>query len=120
MENKKIQEKNYILWKWAQQHKTPSSQKTQESVHNGNTKCTIVAQKCNNTNIQACSTSNIQNMHLVPRHIHKEPEDTLASSEEDIEGQMQTANKRRQYKDREHKREQNKCVNTGQGNNQSK
>ena len=87
---------------WTQLHKTPYSQKTQESVHNGNTKCTIVAQNSNNnTNIQAWTTSNIQNMQLVETHIHAETEDTLASSEEDIEGQMQTPNKRRKYRQRQ-------------------
>ena len=61
---------------WTQLHKTPYSQRTQESVHNGNTKCTIGAQNSNNsTNIQACTTSNIQNMQLVETHIHAETED---------------------------------------------
>ena len=67
---------------WTQLHKTPYLHKTQESVHNGNTKCIIVAQNSNkNTNIQVCTTSNIQNMQLVETHIHEETEDTLASSE---------------------------------------
>ena len=63
-EQKDSGEKLHTL-EWTQLHKTPYSQKTQESVHNGNTKCTIVAQNSNNnTNIQACTTSNLQHMQL--------------------------------------------------------
>ena len=92
-EQKDSRQKLHTL-EWTQLHKTPYSQKTQESVDNGNTKCTIGAQNSNNsTNIQACTTSNIQNMQLVETHIHVETEDTLPSSEEDIEGQMQTPTK---------------------------
>ena len=40
-------------------------------------------------------------MQLVETHIHAETEDTLPSSEEDIEGQMQTPNKRRKYRQRQ-------------------
>ena len=102
MENRKIQDENYILWNGHSYIKPLYSQKTQESVHNGNTKCTIGAQNSNNsTNIQACTTSNIQNMQLVETHIHAETEDTLPSSEEDIEGQMQTPTKRRKYRQRQ-------------------
>ena len=97
-EQKDSREKLHTL-EWTQQYKTPYPQKTQESIHNGNSKCTIVPQNSNNnTNIQACGTSNIQNMHLVQTHIHVETEDTLSSSGEDIEGQMQTPNKRKNTK----------------------
>ena len=40
-------------------------------------------------------------MQLVETHIHAETEDTLPSSEEDIEAQMQTPTKRRKYRQRQ-------------------
>ena len=42
-------------------------------------------------------------MRLVETHIHEVTQDTLSSSEEDIEGQMQTPNNRRKYRQRQKK-----------------
>ena len=52
------------------------------------------------------------NMQLVETHIHAETEDTLPSSEEDIEAQMQTPTKRRKYRQRQRtqKRTEQMCM----------
>ena len=47
-------------------------------------------------------------MQLVETHIHEVTQDTLSSSEEDIEGQMQTPNNRRKYRQRQKKTKENR------------
>ena len=106
-----------------QQHKNTYPKKKQETQHDTNTNCTIVPHNINHdTNIPTSSTSNIQNIKLDETPVHTETKESLSSNEDEVEAQVQTQKIQEDNteRDRQQSREQNKCIDTGQGNSHSK
>ena len=121
--NSRMKENLLHTLKRKQQHKNTYPKKKQETGHDANTNCTIVSHNINHdTNIVASSTSNIQNIQLDETPLNAEREDPLSSNEE-VEAQVQTQQNIKENNtntDRQQNRKWNKCVDTGQGNNQRK
>ena len=106
-----------------QQHKNTYPKKKQETQHDTNTNSTIVSHNINHdTNIPTSSTSNIQNIKLDETPVHTEMKSHFHQMKMKLKHKykpkkIQEDNTER---DRQQSREQNKCINTGQGNSHSK
>ena len=122
MENRKIQDENYILWNGHSYIKPPTHRKPKKVYTMGKPnaqlghKTATIAQTFKPALHQTYRICNwLKHIYMRKQKTHFHP--VKKTLKDKCKHQLKEENT---DKDREHKREQNKCVDTEQGNNQSK